>query len=368
MKKERIYLILKGKSVRGRFLLVVLLVALSTAWMFAASTAEAQRVAAQTAPPKVFQLKMQTLNIAVETLHSVYAKKFVEHVKQASNGQIDIKLFASGDIVPLFGMMDAVREGTLDLIHYYGGWWGGKIGEIAELETGAPAGFEKGEETDKYFEAGFADILRGLYRKQGVYYIGHVGGGSATIYIKKPVSKAADLRGVKVLESGIEARYFAELGAQTVPMTPMGEVYTAMATGIVDAAGWSGPRMMSKTLKLHEIAKYVFWPPTNWETRLQIVMNLRKWEELPDNLKKVLTDCVKEFHRTDRGYLLQEDREVLQDIQAKHGVKLVGVLPEERIKAAKAIRDEVAAKSPECARAIELERKLAASFGYVKYP
>ena len=225
-------LILAGRSVKGGVLFVALFVALSTAWAFVASIAEA----AQTAPPKVFQLKMQTLNMAVEPLHSIYAKKFVESVKKASNGQIEIKLFAAGDIVPTFSMPDAVKEGTLDLIHCFGAWWGGKIGEIAELETGAPASFEQGKEIDAYFEQGFADILREVYRKQGVHYIGHVSGGSATLFIKKSVSKAADLRGVKVLESGIEARYFAALGAQTVPMLPMGEVYTAMATGIVDAA------------------------------------------------------------------------------------------------------------------------------------
>ena len=124
--------------------------------------------------------------------------------------------------------------------------------------------------------------------------------------------------------------------------------------------------MMSRTMKLHEVAKYVFWPPTNWETRLQVVMNLRKWEQLPENLKKVLIDCLKEFHQTDREFLLKEDREVLQELQSKHGVKLVAVTPEERAKAAKTIRDDVAAKSPECARAIELERKMMSSFGYPK--
>lgn len=308
---------------------------------------------------KVYHLRMQTLVPEVDPLCGVCCKRFVQRVKTLSGGRLEIDLFPVDTVVPVFGMADAAIEGALDLILWYGGWWAGRIGPIAELETGLPVSFKSHVDVANYFyHFGFADMLRDIYKKQGVYYIGYVSGGSSTVFVKKPIGNAADLRGMKIMEAGVEARYYALLGASAVPIAAPGEIYTALATGVVDGVGWAGPRTMVRALKLQEVAKYVFWPPTNWETRLQLIMNNRKWEQLPDDLKQVLVDSTKLLSWEASQFFVREDSLVLKELQENAGVKFVSVKETEREKAAAQIREEFAKNSPDCAKAIEIEKNL----------
>jgi TRAP-type mannitol/chloroaromatic compound transport system substrate-binding protein len=92
-----------------------------------------------------------------------------------------------------------------------------------------------------------------------------------------------------------DAKFYNLMGSKTRTLPP-GELYTALSTGVVSAVGWAGPFSMYGQLKLHEVTKYLLWPGIRMAS-LHYLVNLKKWEELPDDLKAILRDVCKSYVR-----------------------------------------------------------------------
>ncbi|MFC1870854.1 TRAP transporter substrate-binding protein DctP [Chloroflexota bacterium] len=320
--------------------------------------------------PEVYKFRMQTLSVTQDPTHSKDAAAFVERAKALSNGAIDITLFPVNEIVPMFEMFDAVEAGSLDISLSYGGWWAGKLGPASEVDSGLPVGVRNAVEIDSlYFSEDipgrpWLEIIREVYAKGGVQYIGPVFGGSATIVSNKPLDKISDFQGFKTMESAAEAKYYQMLGAKTVSL-PAPELYTSLSTGVVDGIGWAGPAKMYGTFKLMEIAQYIQWPAIA-HTRLNVMMNMDKWNELPDNLKRVLEEACRIlfFEYGERGYNL--DIQWIGKAQQEYGVKITGIPMEERWPYAKQLRDEYAASDPLAKEMLDREEAYLKILGYIK--
>ena len=71
---------------------------------------------------------------------------------------------------------------------------------------------------------------------------------------------------------------------------PVGEMYTALATGTIDAAHWGGPYNFH-VLKIHEVAKYYLMPPLLGQITNDIFINMDEWNALPPDLQEIVTIC-----------------------------------------------------------------------------
>lgn len=80
------------------------------------------------------------------------------------------------------------------------------------------------------------EILKGC-ESEGLVGLAFYDSGARSIYAKKPVRTLADAKGLKirVQQSDLWVALVAAMGANATPM-PTGEVYTALKTGLIDAA------------------------------------------------------------------------------------------------------------------------------------
>ena len=80
------------------------------------------------------------------------------------------------------------------------------------------------------------EILKGC-EHEGLVGLAFYDSGSRSIYAKKPVKSLADTKGMKirVQQSDLWVALVGAMGANATPM-PTGEVYTALKTGLIDAA------------------------------------------------------------------------------------------------------------------------------------
>jgi TRAP-type C4-dicarboxylate transport system substrate-binding protein len=70
---------------------------------------------------------------------------------------------------------------------------------------------------------------------------------------------------------------------------PQGDTYEALQKGTVD--GTIGPIEVLKGWKQGEVIKYsTDIPGIGYTTSMFVVMNKKKWQALPDNMKKIFTD------------------------------------------------------------------------------
>jgi TRAP-type transport system periplasmic protein len=120
----------------------------------------------------------------------------------------------------------------------------------------------------------------------------HTHGGGVFHMVKKPITQAADLRGLKVRAPTRQTtKLLAALGASPVGM-PVPQVADALAKGVIDGALL--PYEVVPAIKANELTKFHSEPdpsqPTIHTSVFIFAMNKAKYESLPPELRKVIDD------------------------------------------------------------------------------
>jgi TRAP-type C4-dicarboxylate transport system substrate-binding protein len=102
----------------------------------------------------------------------------------------------------------------------------------------------------------------------------------------RPVQKYEDFKGMKVRAFGIWADWLVKNGASIVTV-PGGEVYTAIQTKILDAAAFGSPDAWAG-MKMHEVCKYYINPSVIPYDVVEVIMNLKTFNEMPPDLQEVM--------------------------------------------------------------------------------
>ncbi|EAQ02182.1 ABC transporter, solute-binding protein [Pseudooceanicola batsensis HTCC2597] len=238
-----------------------------------------------------FSWKMQS-NLNPGEPGYIAAEDFAENVNRMSGGRIEIEMFPGGALFPLADGLESISLGIADLAVLTGGYFAGKMGPIANLETGVPGSLRTPLERYTFFyEEGFIDVVREAFAKQDVHYVAPQLSSSWDIMSKEPITSAADFEGLKIRTFGLEAEWFESLGASPVFMGGS-EIYTALATGVLDAARWSSPAGNFKS-SYHEVAKYYLSNSPMPVPNNFFAMNTGVWNSLPDDLKAVVEEAAK---------------------------------------------------------------------------
>ena len=111
------------------------------------------------------------------------------------------------------------------------------------------------------------------------------------IQSKEPVKSLSDLKGMKLRAAGTGVPVLKALGAAPVGM-PMPMVPESVQTGVID--GTMTSREVLKDFKLAELLHNVLDYPTVVVT-FAAVMDKKKWDTLPDKVKKVIDELSREM-------------------------------------------------------------------------
>src|SRR5690606_3498485 len=120
--------------------------------------------------------------------------------------------------------------------------------------------------------------------------------------------------------------WFESMGASPVFMAGS-ELYTALATGALEAARWASPTG-NKNISLHEVAKYYIQPSLMPVPNNFFAVNLDAWNALPGDLQAILREAAM---LSSLDYLMtgmKQDARSLLDMQ-EAGMELVTIPAEE---------------------------------------
>lgn len=187
-----------------------------------------------------------------------------------------------------------------------------------------------------FYKEGFIDLAREAYGKYGVYYLGPQLSPSWDIMSKKPITSMADFEGLKIRSFGIEAKWYEAMGAMPVFMGG-GEIYTGLATGVIDAARWASPAGNMNN-SFHEIAKYYVQPSPMPVPNNFFAVNQQAWDQLPDDLKAMLNQAAVAASLDYIAISDMKDASAMQAMQAE-GVKISRIPDEEWAKMEAAARN-----------------------------
>jgi TRAP-type C4-dicarboxylate transport system substrate-binding protein len=113
---------------------------------------------------------------------------------------------------------------------------------------------------------------------------------------------------------------------QAMPI-PVNEVYTAMQTNSVDGLEFAPTSIIGR--RYQEVGKFYSDINWQWAAGATFVMNTDSFNKLPDDLKKIVTDCALE------AAIYQGEREIADEAVcfatlAENGVEIYRLTPEER--------------------------------------
>jgi TRAP-type C4-dicarboxylate transport system substrate-binding protein len=244
-----------------------------------------QGIAADKTP--TLKLKLQSHTIPDDTERML--KKFKEIVRDLSGDTIQVKAFPVNAIVPMKEVLEAVGRRVLDMAMTADGYWH-KLVPVSNIAAGLPFAFRTVEES-KYFmyRKGFVDLMREAYAKHNVYYLPFEA-YNVGIMTNKAINKGEDLKGMKMRAFGLMAEWLNEMGASTTYI-PGGELYTALATGVVDGAHWgdAGPMYI---MKFQEVLKNYMLPEPIIGAWNVILVNMDVWKKMTPQQQAIIESAV----------------------------------------------------------------------------
>jgi TRAP-type mannitol/chloroaromatic compound transport system substrate-binding protein len=251
----------------------------------AAATALAAPAIAQS-NPKVSWRITSSFPKSLDTIFGA-AQTMANYVRESTDGNFDIQVFAAGEIVPGLQAADAVTAGTVEACHTACYYYWGKDPTWA-LATTVPFSLNDRQMNAWMYYGGGNDLLNEFFATQGVYGMaaGNTGVQMGGWY-RKEIKTVDDLKGLKMRIGGFAGKIISKLGV--VPQQIAGgDIYPALEKGTIDAAEWVGPYDDEK-LGFYKVAQYYYYPGW-WEggPTLHTLVNLAKWNELPKNYQAVL--------------------------------------------------------------------------------
>lgn len=276
---------------------------------------------------------------------------FADRVATMSDGRLTMKVFSGGELVPAFGVEDAVQQGVAEIGHTPSYFNAGKV-PAAHFYTGVPFGMSPNEFNAWLIWGDGQKLWDEIYAKRGLkpFYCGNSGVQSGG-WFKKEINSVADLSGLNMRIGGLGAEVMRKVGVNAVTLPPA-EIFPAFQSGAIDAAEWVGP-MLDMAFGLQQIAKLCYVPAFGEPgAALEIVVNKDAYEALPADLQAIIANAA---HAASVEMLAQFD---YFNVTAFNELEAQGVefrnFPDDVIaafqKASAEVMDEIAAEDEDFAR------------------
>ncbi|MBI3102451.1 MAG: TRAP transporter substrate-binding protein [Burkholderiales bacterium] len=217
------------------------------------------------------------------------ADTFTKAVKAMSGGKFEISVHAGGELMPPFGVVDGVQNGTVEMAHTAPYYFFGKD-ETFALGCAIPFGLNSRQMSAWMYQGNGMKLMREFYAKYNIvnFPMGNTGAQMGGWY-RKEIKTVADIKGLKMRIGGFAGRVLERMGG--IPQNiPGGEIYTALEKGTIDAAEWVGPYDDQK-LGFNKVAPFYYYPGW-WEggPQLDLYINKAAFEGLSAE-NKVIIEC-----------------------------------------------------------------------------
>ncbi|MCS4294895.1 tripartite ATP-independent transporter DctP family solute receptor [Comamonas sp. BIGb0152] len=186
---------------------------------------------------------------------TVQAVKFMgERLKALSGGKHSIRVYPNGALGGEKETIEQAKIGALAMVRVNVGAMNNVCNET--VVPTMPFLFRSVEHMHKVLDGPVGEEILKACEKQGFIGLGFYDSGARSMFTaKRPVKSLADMKGMKVRvqQSDLWVSMLEAMGANATPM-PMGEVYTGLKTGLIDAAENNYPTFESS--RSFEVAKY----------------------------------------------------------------------------------------------------------------
>ena len=262
-------------------------------------------------------LKMQGAWGAKDIFNDM-ANEYVTRVNKMAGNRLKIEYLIAGAVVKPFSLQDAVNDGVLDAGHHVCAYWYGKHKGASFFGTSPCWGWTAAQGMAWIHKGGGKDLYRELI--QDVLKLDLVGFFAMPMptqplgWFKKPVTSAADIKGLKYRTVGLAAdlkglKYrtvglaadLMQAMGLAVAQLPGGEIVPAMERGVIDGFEFNNPTS-DRRFGAQDVAKtYMLGSHHQATEYFEIMFNKTKFNALPAEHKAILHTQRRPRHRPTNG-------------------------------------------------------------------
>jgi TRAP-type C4-dicarboxylate transport system substrate-binding protein len=232
--------------------------------------------------------------------------RWIKFVEEASGGSLRIRPSWSGALLSSEHSMEELRHGVVDIglitpIYVKGG------AHLIRIQSGFYSGVWEIEQQVNLYRCMAASSPQFATELEGLKVLAVQGGSLPGVVTRdRPVRSLDDLKGMRLRVPTELLGLMRDLGADPVNM-PMGEVYSALAKGVID--GLVAPTDTFKSLHLAEVAHFYTQlrvPRGAYPSR---AMGMRRWQSLSPAHQRVLEEGIRVWEHA----LADENRRALSE-------------------------------------------------------
>lgn len=252
-----------------------------------------------------------------------------KEIEKRTQGKIKVTYYPGGALLKGPQIYDGVLKGIADVGMSALAYSRGIFTAMEAIDL--PAGYADGKSATAIINDFYQKFQpKELANVKPMYFHAH---GPGLLHSKVPISKMEDLKGLKIRATGFSAKVVEALGGVPVAMS-QAEAYEALQKGVADAT--FTPIETLKGWKQAEVIKYTIeCTSVGYTTGFFVVMNLDKWNSIPADLQKIISQVNQEWF-VKHGEAWDKSDQEGKAFTLSKGNKIVPLSAEENARWAKA--------------------------------
>jgi tripartite ATP-independent transporter DctP family solute receptor len=242
-------------------------------------------------------------------------------IEERTGGRVKVPVYPAGQLFSDKDMMKAVPAGAVEMAVAASAMWTGLVPDLLILDL--PLFIKDRRHAWRIVDGETGEILKKDLEMVGVKLLYWMDYGSVDFASKQPIRTLEDFKGKRIRGYGeLMVESIRALGAAPA-FLGAGEVYMALQRGTIDGA-CSGMTSFWER-KYFEVVKYSTYSDYAFPI-FGVLMNLKKWNELPPDIQKIILDSSKEAQEWGRKECEKMDKESMELLKGK-GMEIY-VVPE----------------------------------------
>jgi tripartite ATP-independent transporter DctP family solute receptor len=283
------------------------------------------------------EITLRSADIHPDGYPTVEAVKYMgELLSQRTNGRIKIQVMNNSMLGQEKDTIEQTRFGVIDMNRVNAAPFNNLVPQTTVL--GLPFLFRSTEHMHNVVDGPIGEEILKAFEPHGLIGLAYYDSGARSFYTtKKPITKLADLKGMKirVQQSDLWIAMMQAFGANPTPM-PMGEVYSSLETGVVDGAENNWPSYESA--RHYEVAKNYTLTQHSLNPEI-LVMSKISWDKLTPEDQKAVREAAKESVKKMRELWTAREKSSEEKVRAS-GAKIIEVNKDEFAAAMKPVYDK----------------------------
>ncbi|MCJ7451555.1 MAG: TRAP transporter substrate-binding protein [Steroidobacteraceae bacterium] len=316
-------------------------------------TGEVGAPAVSTSKKTTIKWRLQTYAGAALAEHVI--KPSVEAFNKAANGEMVIELYFADQLVPTGELFRAMQAGTIDAVQSDDDSIAAPV-DVAVFAGYFPFATRYSLDVPAlFYKYGLNEIWQEAYGEvEGVTWLGAGSWDPCNFNTVKPIKKLADLKGLRVFTFPTAGKFLSRFGV--VPVTlPWGDVEVAIQTGELDGIAWSGITE-DYTVGWANVTPYFLTNNISGAWIGSYFANTAAWEKVPEHLK-TLFNLSMDSSNYYRQHWYWAGEASLRVTGEKMKLTTIAAAEWDTVEAeAHKFWDEIAAKSPRCAKVVQIFR------------